>query len=168
MADAYDDLTVEELRNELDLRDLRLGGSRDDLVRRLRTDDRKWERQVRAGHEAEDRARYGGDGDKPKPRNKSGRRPTSGRSSSRNPRRPAKRRRRAPAPVRSAARQLAAPVRRQVTSGAYALGLTLAVIALYTLLENAGAVSGLLGAVTRGFQWFASPDRSIPYAPRSS
>lgn len=81
------------------------------------------------------------------------RRPAPGRK--RSTRRPATRR---------AARQIARPLQRQLTSGMQLLGLTFAVVALYLVLENAGAVEGALGGVARGLEWLRRPDRSIPYA----
>lgn len=71
-------------------------------------------------------------------------------------------RRRAPASVRRGARQLVNPIRSQLASGTYTLGLVLAVIALYWLLENAGAIGGLLGGLAKALDWVASPARTIP------
>jgi hypothetical protein len=87
-------------------------------------------------------------------------------SSSSSKRPAAKKRRRTPRPVRNASRQIARPLERQFTSGLKVLGLTLGLVALYLVLENASAASGALNGITRGIEWFRAPDRSIPYGPR--
>ncbi|MGH9042672.1 MAG: hypothetical protein ACRDZ3_20850 [Acidimicrobiia bacterium] len=76
-------------------------------------------------------------------------------------RRPAAGKRRGSPAARRAARQLQAPIQAQVTSGLRILGLTLAVVALYSVLNNAGAVSGVLGGFARAVDWLGSA-RAIP------
>lgn len=80
--------------------------------------------------------------------------------------RPAPKKRRASRPMKRATRQIVAPLEKQYTSGLKVLGLTLGVVALYLVLENAGAASGALNGFARGLEWLRAPDRSIPYGPR--
>ncbi|MFA5711817.1 MAG: hypothetical protein WDA30_24950 [Mycolicibacterium sp.] len=70
--------------------------------------------------------------------------------------------------ARPGARQLTNPSRAEVSSGIQLVGLTLAVIALYLVLQNATGVSGALGGLARGIAWLSSPSTSIPYYRPSS
>lgn len=72
-------------------------------------------------------------------------------------------RRRRSGPTRGAARKLAAPARRQVTSGMYVIGLALGVAVLFNLLENAQAVGKGLGWLANAVDWISDPSASIPY-----
>lgn len=67
--------------------------------------------------------------------------------------------------VKSGGRQLVTPSRAETSSALQLLGLALAVVALYTVLQNAAAASGVLGAIGRALAWLGSPDTSIPYQP---
>jgi len=70
--------------------------------------------------------------------------------------------RRPPQSLRTARRQLASPVRAQLTGGFQLLGMALGLVALYDILTNAPAVSGVLGGFSRGLSWLAAPDRTVP------
>jgi hypothetical protein len=63
--------------------------------------------------------------------------------------------------VRQAARTLQAPAREQFTSGLRLLGMALALTALYAVLTNASAFSGVLGGLGKAVEWLGAP-RGIP------
>lgn len=74
-------------------------------------------------------------------------------------------RRRAPQSLRTASRQLAGPVRTQITGGLQLTGMALGLVALYAILTNAPAFTGVLDGLSRGLRWLAAPDRTIPSRP---
>jgi hypothetical protein len=63
---------------------------------------------------------------------------------------------------RAAAREVVVPLRRDAVSAVRTFMLTLVVVGIYLFLDNASAVGGFLGGVSRGLEWLRSPDRAIP------
>lgn len=74
-------------------------------------------------------------------------------------------RRRAPRPSPRARRALTSGARDPagVASGIQLLGLTLVVVALYTVLVNSDHLAGVLGGIGRALRWLSDPTASIPY-----
>lgn len=60
-------------------------------------------------------------------------------------------------------RQAQAPVAAQVASATKLAVTSMTVVGLYLFLENATAVQGALGSLSRGLEWFKAPNSSIPY-----
>jgi hypothetical protein len=130
---------------------------------------REYKRSVKAKNRAEtDAARAGYEAGREEERERSkGKHPSA--SSGGRKRSPARGHasRRTRGPVRKgtskAVRQLQAPVANTVASGMRTLGLTLMVIALYQVLQNAGTFAGALGGLGRGLEWLSHPNASIPF-----
>lgn len=66
---------------------------------------------------------------------------------------------------RKAARELRPVVAGQARTGTQIAAMTLAVIALYLVVENAGPFAGFIGSIGKGLNWLADPSKSIAYGP---
>lgn len=69
---------------------------------------------------------------------------------------------------RQTVRPVVAPLAAQAGQGFRFLGLSLATVVLYVVLQNAGYVEGFLGGLSKGLRWLADPNASIRYRESSS
>lgn len=68
--------------------------------------------------------------------------------------------------VQRGIRQAQAPVAGQVTSATKLAVTSIGVVGLYLFLENATAVNGALGSLSRGVEWLKAPNKSVPYVSK--